>query len=244
MAGSGPQPVTVAARRAAPVGVVSSSGRSGDDGGRRVREQPVGGPDHAGAGGHGAGLHLVDAEHLQRGGRADDVDDGVEAAHLVEVDLLGRTAVQPALDLGQRGEGGEGPGRHPFRQTGLGDQAGDVGRGANDAGLLGPDVGLGGGDAAPEHRLDLQLPALDRELAEQAADLVRVGAGVDERAQRHVAGDPREAVEPGDRPGGHFSILSTALAAPNPLSMPTTVRPAAHEASMASRAVTPSSAAP
>jgi hypothetical protein len=216
----------------------------GDDGGRRVREQTVGGPDHAGARGHGAGLHLVDVEHLQCGGDAHDVDDGVEPAHLVEVDLLGRAAVQPPLDLGQRGERGERPGGDPFRQPGLRHQAGDVGGGADDGGLLGPDVGLGGGDAAPEHRLDLQLPAVHGKLAEQAADLVGVGPGVDERAERHVAGDPREAVEPGDRPGGHFSILSTALAAPNPLSMPTTVRPAAHEASMASRAVTPSSAAP
>ena len=65
---------------------------------------------------------------------------------------------------------------------------------------------------------------------------------VDERAERHVAGDPGEAVVPGgDR---HFSIRNTALAAPKPLSMPTTVMPAAHDASIASSAVMPSSAAP
>ncbi|MEJ7583893.1 MAG: hypothetical protein WKF43_07345 [Acidimicrobiales bacterium] len=34
-------------------------------------------------------MHLVDAEHLEGGAGADDVDDGVDAADLVEVDLLG-----------------------------------------------------------------------------------------------------------------------------------------------------------
>ena len=42
----------------------------------------------------------------------------------------------------------------------------------------------------------------------------------------------------------HKAVLATAQAAPNPLSMPTTVTPAAHDACMASSAVTPSSAAP
>ena len=51
-------------------------------------------------------------------------------------------------------------------------------------------------------------------------------------AQRHVAGDAGEAVEPGDV-RAHLSIRSTAQAAPKPLSMPTTVTPAAHDASMA-----------
>ena len=65
-----------------------------------------------------AGLHLVDAEHLERGARADDVDDGVDAADLVEVDLVGRAPVEAALDLGQRGEGGLRRGRGPGRAGG------------------------------------------------------------------------------------------------------------------------------
>ena len=39
-------------------------------------------------------------------------------------------------------------------------------------------------------------------------------------------------------------MRSTAAAAPNPLSMPTTVTPAAQEANMASSAVTPSNEEP
>ncbi len=42
----------------------------------------------------------------------------------------------------------------------------------------------------------------------------------------------------------HSRIRSTAQAAPKPLSMPTTVRPAAHEASIPSRAVMPPRLAP
>src|SRR5439155_4941 len=77
---------------------------------------------------------------------------------------------------------------------------------------------------------------------------VTIGAGVEQRSERHVAGDAGERVEPGD--GGHArrarwsQARATAQAAPKPLSIPTTVTPAAHEASMASSAVTPPKLAP
>ena len=72
------------------------------------------------------------------------------------------------------------------------------------------DVSLGGGDAAPEHGLGLEPPAVDRQPPQQRPHLVEVGPGVDQRPQRHVAGDPREAVEP--RHGGraaHHQETST-----------------------------------
>ena len=96
------------------------------------------------------------------------------------------------------------------------------------------------------------------------------GARVEQAAQRHVPGDAGEAMEPRHPArllrrgrlrrrrsppsralsralpgaGGHGNIRATAQAAPNPLSMPTTVSPAAHDACIASNAVIPSSAAP
>src|SRR4051794_15014437 len=97
-------------------------------------------------------------------------------------------------------------------------------------------------DAVAHHRLGFKSPSRDGKPATQRADLIEVGAEVDERAECHVAGDAGEAVEPDD--GGHLSSRNTALAAPKPLSMPTTVMPAAHEDNMAKSAVTPSSAAP
>ena len=58
---------------------------------------------------------LVDAEHLERGGRPDDVDDGVVPADLVEVHLVDRAAVQGGFDRGQLVEDGLGARRHPCR---------------------------------------------------------------------------------------------------------------------------------
>ena len=215
-------------------------------------------------GGHRAGPHLVDAQDLEGGRRPHHVDDGVVAADLVEVDLVDRAAVEPSLHLGQRREGGQGPPGDPLGQPGLADQADDVGVGPHHHVVLGAHHRPGGGDATPQHRLDLEGPAPEGQPLEQGQHLVEVGAGIEQAAERHVPGDPGEAVEPGHRarPGppvdaparrrtsvttcdaGHGSIRATAQAAPNPLSMPTTVMPAAHEACMASSAVTPSSAAP
>ncbi len=50
----------------------------------------------------GEATMLLDAERVQRGGDADDVDDGVERADLVELDVGGVDAVDRALGLGQR----------------------------------------------------------------------------------------------------------------------------------------------
>ena len=47
--------------------------------------------------------------------------------------------------------------------------------------LGGADDGVGGGDAAPEHGLEPQVPAAHRQAVEQRAHLVGVGARVDQR---------------------------------------------------------------
>ena len=60
---------------------------------------------------------LVDAEDLERGDRADDVDDGVVPAHLVEVHLVDRAPVQRRFHLGQPAEDGQRPLGHPWRQA-------------------------------------------------------------------------------------------------------------------------------
>ena len=59
---------------------------------------------------------------------------------------------------------------------------------------------LGSGDTAAQDRLCFGLPATDRQVFEHPQHFVEVGAGIDERPEGHVAGDSREAVEPG---GGH-----------------------------------------
>ena len=67
-------------------------------------------------------------------------------------------------------------------------------------------------------------------------------AGVEQRAEQHVARDAADAV---DVEGPHRrAILAAIVPAPKPSSMFTTATPAAHEVSIASSAVTPPNAAP
>ncbi len=107
------------------------------------------------------------------------------------------------------------------------------------------------GDVRPRRADTTALDSLERERVpvdaepgQSVDDRVHVGTGIDERGEQHVAGHAGAAVEP-DRAGTHRrSIRATAQAAPKPLSMPTTVTPLAHEACIASNAVTPSRAAP
>ena len=76
-----------------------------DDGGGGVGQEPVGGAHGAGPQGHRRGGDPVHAEHLQGRRRADHVDHGVVPADLVEVHLLG-----------VRG-GGSAPPPRPARRT-------------------------------------------------------------------------------------------------------------------------------
>ena len=115
--------------------------------------------------------------------------------------------------------------------------------------IVDDDVGPGGAHAASLDLLEQQGVAVDAEATDGRCHHVRVGAGIDQRGHRHVAGNTCLAVEPGDgqlagHRVGHVNMRAIAHAAPKPLSMPTTVTPLAHEACMASSAVTPSSPAP
>ena len=62
----------------------------------------------------------------------------------------------------------------------------------------GDDVRPGGADATALDALERDRVPVDAEPGERAADLVGVGAGVDQGGQRHVAGHAGLAVEPGD----------------------------------------------
>ena len=209
----------------------------------------MGGLDHALAGGHAAGPHLVDPEYLEGGAGPDHVHDAVDGPHLVEVHLRWWPGVQPSLDLGQGVEHGQGPCSDAFGQAGGGDHRPDVGGGPVHGALHCLHLRLRTGQAASQGRSGIERPAVDGQLTQHFTDLVDRRTGVDECPQGHVAGDPGKAVEPGH--AGHVgttaggpSRRSTAHAAPKPLSIPTTLRPEAHDASMPSRAVTPSREAP
>ena len=165
---------------------------------RRIGQPAVRAAHRARSRCHGGGAHLVDPEHLEGGGRPDDVDDGVVPAHLVEVDLVDGSPVQRGLHGGQPVEHRLRPRRDPGGQRGVLYQGGDDAVGAHHH-VVSPDDGAGAGDAASDALLELEVPAGQGQPVEEAADLVDVGARVDERAQRHVARDAGEAVEPRHR---------------------------------------------
>ena len=153
----------------------------------------------AGADGDWTGPHLVDVEELQGGAGADDVDDGVEGAHLVEVDLVRWDAMETPFDLGERREHRQRSALDPWRERAAGENLTQLGERARMVHILrSVDRGAGRPQASALHRLGPQLPAGQTETVEDGPNLIDWGAGIEQCAQRHVAGDAGEAVEPGD----------------------------------------------
>lgn len=78
--------------------------------------------------------------------------------------------------------------------------------------------GAGGGEPVAHARFEVEAPTADRETLEQAHEPGYVRPGVDEGAERHVAGDAGEAAVEPRRPPAHAlrdrSVLATAEAAP------------------------------
>ena len=268
--GIGPDPVT--GRPAAPRRWASSArparpARAGDapssstTAGAGFGQHAVGGSHHAGALWPRRWRRTSSTPSTSRArSRADHVDDGVVAPDLVEVDLsAGRRCRRPSTSASAAKVASARAG-HPIGQARLGDQADDVGVGTHHDWSCTRDDRPGGGDAAPQHGLDLQRPAADGQPLEQrrtSSSRRRRRPGCRGPCPRRCpAKQWNQATVARPRPGqpggrgpvrarstagrGHGSIRATAQAAPKPLSIPTTVIPAAHEACMASRAVTPS----
>ena len=171
----------------------------------------------------------------------------VVASHLVEVDLVEGDAVAGGLDLRQHREGGEGATPDSLGERGRLQQRADRRIRPGRAVVDDPDEGPGRPQPAAGHGLDAETPPLEAEAGEEPAHVVEPGARVEQRAEDHVAGHARGAAEPDRGAPAHrrgSSARTTAMAAPKPLSMPTTVTPAAQDESIDSSAVTPSSELP
>ena len=199
---------------------------------------------------HGAGAerqrpahHLVDAEQVQGRGHADRVDDGVHPADLVQVHLVHGHAVQVRLDPRDRRDGPGGQLGHRGR-AGARDHLLQFGRPARRDAVGHPDPGPGGQQGTPLDALHVERPAGQPRGVDGGADAVERRAEPQQRPEQHVTGHPAERVEPDDHRGRARARRCAAIAAAKPESMFTTVTPAAQELSIASSAVTPSSAAP
>src|SRR6185436_6426964 len=116
-------------------------------------------------------------------------------------------------------------------------------------GLLGLLVELQGVEAVPLHRSRAEGDALQRKRPEAPLDLGQGRAQRDQRAQDHVPARAADQIEVDDAhdplPERDRSAMTpAAYPAPNPLSMLTTVTPAAHELSIARSAARPPNDAP
>ena len=88
---------------------------------------------------------------------------------------------------------------------------------------------------------DLDPVPAEAERGESFLEQPRIHPRADERPERHVAADPREAVEIGDC---HLFTRCAKYPAPKPLSMFMTATPAAQELSIARSAASPPKLAP
>ncbi len=158
-----------------------------------------------------------------------------------------------ALDLAESLEDGSSAPADAVREVGTIQECEDLAersvRAVVGVVVVDDDVGPGGPHATALDPLEHEGVPVDVEPADHRGDEVGVRAGIDQGGHRHVAGDARLTVEPGNptwsrHRAGHVKMRAIAQAAPKPLSMPTTVTPLAHDACMASSAVTPSRPAP
>jgi hypothetical protein len=190
---------------------VDVGGHRGDaaqqlEGGRRGKRQPPVLAIHAAlsAQRHRRGADAFDPQARQADGSAGHVDDRVDGAELVEVDLLEGDAVDPRLGTTQRLEHGERPLAHGGVEPRLAQELHDLAEGAPAPAPGGgcwarapprePDLHVARGQRAPHHP-----PHPQRELQSQARqigfELLAREPQVEERTQDHVSGDAREDVE-------------------------------------------------
>ena len=86
----------------------------------------MGAAGEAGAEAQRRGVDLVDAEQGKPGDRADDIDQGVGGADLVQVDLVDRGAVDLRLGRGEALEDADGALFDGIAEIAVGDAIGDV----------------------------------------------------------------------------------------------------------------------
>jgi hypothetical protein len=140
-------------------------------------------------------VDAVDAEVLQQNRRATDVDERVDAAELVKVDIIDGNAVYGRLGLGQAVEDCKGTRQRTCLEACLLDQRahGAPGSRRRVRRRLDPDVERG--DPVPLRPLDGDLDRAEAQLPGERLQPGLVGTGVKQRREQHVARDPADAVE-------------------------------------------------
>ena len=166
----------------------------------RQRNATVGGLGPAWAQRQRPGVESLDAQRLDPRTDADDVDDGVDGADLVEVYALHGHAMHGSLGLCQPGEDRDGFGFDRCGQIGLVDDGTNVAQMAMDMAFLRFDVDQRGAQWAAHHFLFMNTPIVVGQ-AHGGDHIVKFRdgpPGVNQATEKHVAGDPRGRIQKGD----------------------------------------------
>ena len=153
--------------------------------------------DPAATGRHRAGLEPIDTQQVEADRRADDVDDRIDRADLVEMDLGQVDPVDLRLGLAELEEDPLGQVLLPGRQDALVDDRFDVMPVAMGVLVRRDDLGIGRAKAAATDRLERQL-AGQPQAGHGLLDRPSIDAGIDQRRHRHVAGNAAETIEIAD----------------------------------------------
>ncbi len=165
-------------------------------GGRGHRQRAVRRTRRAAAGRQRRTVQPLDAKQPQSYDAAHDVDDRIERADLVEVDLVFGHAVDARLSGGQQPEHRRRSLPVVVRQRRCLDQRKHVGQAPVRLRRFGEvDVRLRGGEPGAPHALRPQRPAGRLELRQLVVQRRGIDAGVDERTEQHVAADAGETVQ-------------------------------------------------
>jgi DnaK suppressor protein len=149
-----------------------------------------------------------DPEVVEPEAGADDVDDRVERAHLVELDVVGRDAVDAALGLGEPREDRECVGAHPIRQPAPLEERTNVAirpmrvvvvmrMPTRLVGMLSvhAHVEFRRADSRPRDALSVDRDAVEAERGDRVAHAREREAEIEQRAHGHVAAHAGERVE-------------------------------------------------
>ena len=142
----------------------------------------------------------VDAEQIEADRRAYDVDDRIDRADFVKMDIVGRRAMDRRLGFGQSTEDAQRRLSNPLAQRRTLDEPANIGPGSRRLliGLEHGHIDARAGDAVLLNRLGIDLVAGEIERLQRMTKLLKWQTGIDERTEHHIATGPRERIEVGD----------------------------------------------
>ena len=144
-------------------------------------------------------VHLVHAEELQSPHGADDVENRIDGADLVQMHLLRPHTVDLAFCFRDRREGRIGALAHGVGHAGGRDHLADLLDVPSVRLRRDVEVHLRARDAGAQHALDAHFHAVEPEPCRQRAQPFRVESDLEKGAEHHVAGNAGERVDDRDR---------------------------------------------